>query len=33
MMDLWMLAVIAICFTSMKLFADWCEGQIGSKKK
>ena len=28
MMDVIMVAVLFICFLSMKLFADWCEKQI-----
>lgn len=33
MMDLCMIAVLVICLITMKLFADWCQAQIGPKKK
>lgn len=29
-MDLLMILILAICFGSMKLLADWCEKQVGS---
>lgn len=28
MMDVLMVAVLFVCFLSMKFFADWCEKQI-----
>lgn len=28
MMDLWMLAVLAVGFLLVKWFADWCESEI-----
>ena len=28
MMDVIMVAVLLVCFGSMKLFADWCEKQV-----
>lgn len=29
-MDLLMILILAICFGSMKLLADWCEKQVGT---
>lgn len=28
MMDIGMILILAACFLSMKLFADWCEKQV-----
>lgn len=33
MMDVLMVAVLLICFGSMKLFADWCSSQVDKKKE
>lgn len=32
MMDVIMVAVLLVCFGSMKLFADWCEKQVKVQK-
>lgn len=33
MMDVIMVAVLLVCFGSMKLFADWCDKQVRTPKK
>lgn len=33
MMDILMIAILAACFFSMKLLADWCEKQIKTSQE
>lgn len=33
MMDILMVGTLIVCFLSIKLFTDWCQSQVETKKK